>query len=441
MPQNFMPDWPAFGGGGNGAGTPRLTDAARAFADRVAGIGGQSLELSECNARIDEQAAAAVGLANTAQATFATRFSEIADIRDWGVVHDPAGSQVDQNTDKFLAALAKSAGHTRLHVPADVTIVTRPLVIPSSGWTLCLDGTIRLAAGSAGNASIRANHVDFHGNDWHIYGIGLFDGNRSQQSWTVGQVVGGLTSNSWKTTETWLLDAGASNAIPIRNFLIEGVQVANYGNWPVSFGYATNGVLKRVLMRDSGNSPQWFAGAVDCVALDCTSRTITDAGFSLYAGTTRCSVVRGVAVNCHQGFGSYCEDSTRLPNIDPLVLDCLTVGCRDGSIGFTTGGNQPTQKQIRPMARGNRSVGDGVSGTNGVSAIGVVGCLNPAIISNTALGFGATAKSGAVTQGFFADSTTSGLILEDNLIESVGSAEAPGVGYVFADSNAGLNWF
>ncbi|GBQ91015.1 hypothetical protein [Gluconobacter albidus] len=426
-PANWTPGWVSYMTSGNPADIVSSTTVGSAIGTKVDATNGQSSGMVIGSAVIDAQTTIAAAYASAQARPLSEKCGELADIRDWLVVSDSTGTYADTNTEKFLKALAETAGVARLHIPPGLAMTVNPMIIPTGGFNLVHDGLVILAPNSAASSSVKANLMDFRGSGWSITGRGVFDGNRGKQSWSVGQVVGGLTSNSYATSETWLLDPGSA-AVPISDFLIDGVTVQNVGNWPVSFGYATNGRLSKVRMLTSGNSPQFFAGAVDCLALDTYSSGITDAGFSLYAGTTRCSIIGATAHQCNQGFGSYCEDVTRQPNIDPLVANSTTIQCHDGSIGFTTGGQVTALTQIRPTAYNNRSIDDGISGASGISCWGAVGAQDAVYIGNRQSGFGSTAASGSTVNAGYFDSTTVGLVLDGNFVTSTGSTSAQGNG-------------
>lgn len=412
---------------GNPADIVSSTTVAEAIGSKIDAVSGQSSGQQILDATIDTETTIAAAYASAIARPLSAKCGQIADVRDWGVVSDAAGSYTDANTENFLKAIAESAGSARLNIPAGVTITINPMIIPTSGFNIIHDGLIILAPQSAASTSVKANMMDFRGSGWSISGCGIFDGNRENQTWSTGQVVGGLTSNSYSTSETWLLDPGSS-AVPISDFFIEGVTIQNVGNWPVSFGYATRGLLSKIKMLNSGNSPQFFAGAVDCQALDFYSANITDAAFSLYAGTTRCSIINGTAYQCNQGFGSYCEDDTRQPNIDSLVANSTTIQCKNGSIGFTTGGTITKLTQIRPTAYNNRSINDGTDGASGSSCWGAVGAQDVVYIGNRQSGFGSTSASGSTVNAGYFDSSTVGLVLEGNYVTSTGSVSGNGKG-------------
>jgi len=396
---------------------------ASAIGTKVDATNGQSSGMQIGSAVIDAQTTIAAAYASAQARPLAEKCGELADIRDWLVVSDSAGKYTDTNTERLLKAIAETAGVARLHIPPGLAVTVNPMIVPTGGFNLVHDGLIILAPHSAASSSVKANLMDFRGSGWSITGRGVFDGNRANQSWSVGQVVGGLTSNSYATSETWLLDPGSA-AVPISDFFIEGVTVQNVGNWPVSFGYATRAILSKIRMLTSGNSPQFFAGAVDCLALDTYSSGITDAGFSLYAGTTRCSIIGATAHQCNQGFGGYAENDTRPPNIDSLVANSTTIECVDGSIGFTTGGTVTKLTQIRPSAYNNRSINDGTSGSNGISCWGAVGAQDVTYIGNRQTGFGSTAAAGSTVNAGYFDPTTVGLVLDGNYVISPGSTAA-----------------
>lgn len=426
FPTNTTPPWKSYMATGNAADIVASTTVATAIGEKIDATDGQSVGLQIQSGVIDAQTTIASSYDTAIARSLAQKVGELADVRDWGVVSDSAGtssSTIDKNTEALLAAIAATAGSARLHIPASLSIYVNPMIIPTSGFNLVHDGLIILAPNSAASSSVRANLMDFQGSNWSITGSGVFDGNKSSQSWSVGQVVGGLTSNSYSTSETWLLDPG-SNAVPISDFFIDGITIQNVGNWPVSFGYATRGILHRIKMLNSGNSPQFFAGATDCQVLDSYSSGITDAAFSLYAGTTRCSIIGATGYKCNQGFGSYAEDDTRTANVDALVANSTTIECVDGSIGFTTGGTVTKLTQIRPTAINNRSINDGTSGSNGISCWGAVGAQDVTYIGNRQSGFGGSAASGSTVNLAYFDPTTTGLVMQDNFASSAGSIAA-----------------
>lgn len=366
--------------------------------------------------------------------SLAQRLDMFADIRDWGVQTDTDGKLVDNNTDYLLKAISDTAGVAQLHIPKGVQLVVNPLVIPQSNVALKLDGVIQLAGNSAASTSVKANLIELQGSNVFISGSGILDGNRANQTWTTGQVVGGITSNTWQTTATELVDPTTATAKPISNIFISGITIQNVGAWPISLGYVTNAHINKVNITESGASPQFFASADNCSVTQCNISNITGTGWNCYVGNRNVSVLNNTITNCYNGITVYSESDARTGSSDILVGFNTITQCRDSAISFVTGGTNPTPIQSRCTALANRCTYNNTGGNKGTFSIGVVGCINPSILLNEVFGDGIEATGANSGQGFYSDQTTTGLILEGNTFDSIGSKSHAGTGVVIYDT-------
>lgn len=360
----------------------------------------------------------------------ARSLSNVCDVRDYGVVDDASAAVVDTNTERLISAISACAGKCRLYIPKNITIVTNPMVWTGDYSDILIGGVIKLCNGAAADTSVRANLIDLQMSNFRMEFLpgAYLDGNRSNQSWSAGQVVGGLTSNTYSTTKTWVVDPGASSATPITNGLIISPVIKNVGNWPVSLGYCSNIHIIRGTFSDSGNSPQFFSGSSDCTISDSVSRNITDAGFSFYVGNTRNRVIRHLVDSCNQGLGGYVEDDTRAAVVDCGVEDSTIINCANGAIGFTTGGTVTTPKMVGCYASRNTCINNGTSSTNTRAIIGVVGAQDVTIVNNTIDG-GCSTQS-TTPYGIYIAGSVDGAVVTGNVVRSFGASANKSVGVV-----------
>lgn len=362
-------------------------------------------------------------LANTSPRSLADRLDDIADVRDWGVVNDPNGASVAANTTALLNAIAASAGKTKLLLPASITVVVSPLVTTASNINFIIDGTIKLVAGAAASKTSRANLLELGGSNIVISGTGTLDGNASNQSWAAGQVVGGITANTFSTSGVQVVDPGSA-ATALSNITISGIGIKNVGNWPICLAYVSDVIIDRVRMKDSGNSPQFFASADRCTVTNSTSSNITDAGWSCYAGNRNVSIINHTVVGCNQGLGSYCETSSRTPNENILIALCRITQCKNGAIGFTTGGSNPTPTQKHCTAYGNKVWGNNTAGKANTASLSAVGCMDVKYINNEVYNEGSSTSY--MSYGLYVDQTSTGVTITGNTFDSIGSTSIGG---------------
>lgn len=354
---------------------------------------------------------------------------QTTDVRDWGVVDDPTGAHIASNTEALILAVKSSAGIAKLIIPPNLTLIVTPMVWSGDYADILISGTIKLAPNSASTSSIRANVIDLQMSNFKIEfsNSGSIDGNRSAQSWSSGQVVGGITSNTYSTDGVQLVDSGADASVPVHDGLIINPIIKNVGNWPISLGYCQNIHIVGGRLSNSGNSPQFFAGSTDCSIRHCTMTNITDAGFSLYVGNTRNIVADCLIDSCNQGLGAYVENDSRNAVTDCLITNNIIKNCNNGAIGFTTGGSVTTPKIINCIARGNVCINNGVAANNNSAILGAVGVQDVVYRDNIVIGGCANQTSGT-PYGVYVDGSSNGVQITGNTFQSIGNATRKGTG-------------
>lgn len=349
--------------------------------------------------------------------TIQSKLREVADVTDFGVVHDPAGEHVAANTAAYQQAILACSGLRRLRHRAGLTTVLVPLTlgVPTH---LELDGQIQLAPDS--NAAV----VTLETSNVVIEGKGEIDGNLSRQQGGVGTALAGIAANSYQTNSTTLVRP--SKPLILDNVRIKGITIRNVFNWPVSLGYVDDCILDDVDMLDSGSSPQFIFSSNNCWLLRSRIAGITDGGFVFYQGATGCGARGNSVWGCHDGIGVYCDDSTMAPDYYVTITDNLVYNNRDSGIGITTGGANPARNQQRIMVSSNILWGNNTGGGNGLGSIGLVGAQGIVVRNNLIHGDGAANAAGNPAYSIYANEACSALTIDGNVISNVGSADAPG---------------
>lgn len=179
------------------------------------------------------------------------------------------GDGVTNDTAAIQAAINAAAGRDTVLIPnTGSSYMITGITLPSN-TVMQLDGTLKLIAASSpyGGSMVcvlgGANNVI-------VFGSGTIDGNASAQT----GVAGGI---------------GTPNAAAT-NIVVRGVTITNHKNWPVNFYSITNGLLDRVTMSNSGNSPGFAVNCVNCWADHCFVTGINDVAFGIYGGGSNCGI-------------------------------------------------------------------------------------------------------------------------------------------------------
>lgn len=221
--------------------------------------------------------------ANTAR-PLSNLFSDVYSIEDFGVVNDPTGIHIAANTIAYQNALNTSAGLARLLHKAELTVYHTGLTIPANTqWEL--NGTIILAP-NANNPCLTVPN-----SNWTLTGIGVIDGNKTNNSsgtyggagiWTPNNAAGGTILTS----------------IPApSNVYISGITIQNCVNWPVCIANTTNCIIERCTFLNSGSAPRFVNNCVNCHARFNVINGISDYAFAIYQGGSFCSITDNYAIN------------------------------------------------------------------------------------------------------------------------------------------------
>ncbi|WP_336718552.1 right-handed parallel beta-helix repeat-containing protein [Asaia bogorensis] len=346
-----------------------------------------------------------------------SKLREVADVTDFGVVHDPAGDYIAANTAAYHNALQACSGLRRLRHRAGLTTILNPLTI-GMPTQLELDGLIQLAPNAnAGVVTLGASNIA-------IEGKGTIDGNLSRQQGGIGTALGGIVANSSQTNSATLIRP--SNPVLISNIRVRGITIQNVFNWPVSIGFASNCILDDINMLNSGSSPQFIFSSNNCWLLHSRITGITDGGFVFYQGSSNCGARGNSVWGNHDGLGVFCDDSSMDPDYYVSLTDNLVYGNRDSGIGITTGGANPSRNQRRILVATNILWGNNNGGGQGLGSIGLVGAQGVMVRQNLIYGDGAENTAGNAAYSIYANEACSEITVDDNLIGNVGSAAAPG---------------
>ncbi len=340
----------------------------------------------------------------------------IIPVEFYGVVDDPDGYHITQNTTAYLSAISSSSGKNAIIHREGLTVILDPITI-SDPVHLILNGTMQLAASS------NANFITLAADNITIEGTGTVNGNSANQQGGTGTVVGGICSNTASGTST---NTPPSSPVPISNILIDGITITECFNWPISLGYMTNGTVRNCTLSNSGNSPQFIFSATDCWFNNNTVYGITDGGFVFYQGNGRCGAIGNNVYECHDGIGVYTNTDTMPMDSNILIANNIVHDNANSGISVTTGGSAPTVNNKNVLIIGNICFNNNTAGGDGLGSIGVVGASGVTVQGNWIQGDGATAAAGNTTISITIDEYSSNIVIDSNTISNVGSAAQNG---------------
>lgn len=371
-------------------------------------------------------------------------------IESYGVVNDPDGSLISENTSAYLAALKDSAGKYRLVHPANISVVLNTIVTGSLDKIyLKMDGYWTLAA------SQKASILDISGwTNFVITGNGTFDGNKSNQTGaTYPDVLGGIISNTVSTQDTSTQTNSAGESLtdvppmPVsattKNYttdgLIQGITITNCWNWPLCLSGIERVRVNETTLKNSSSSPQFFDSATDCWFTNNEVYDITDGGFVFYRGNSRCGAYGNNVHDCNQGIGVYAEYDMLPVDSFIMITNNFVWNNKDGGIGITTGMTPPKTNQQRILVSNNILNDNNINGRVGGGSIGIVGANGVLLKNNIIYGDGSTvvATSSATTKTYsiFVDGVSENIVIDGNQIADIGSENNPGYGIWLSSTN------
>ncbi|MXV35867.1 MULTISPECIES: right-handed parallel beta-helix repeat-containing protein [unclassified Saccharibacter] len=339
-----------------------------------------------------------------------------------GVIDDPSGKYINENTEAYQSALDNSAGKYRLCHPANLSVVLHNLTITRSDTYWVLDGVITLAAhenknivdiGSPGNTISGIS----------ITGRGTFNGNMLQQEGGERAVCGGLCANTLSHTDN-IPDNPAYPAL-IRNLSINGITITNVFNWPISLGYIKNSLIKDTSLLNSGNSPQFIWSSDNCWFNGNISSGHTDGGFVFYMGSRKCGAIGNIVHDNHDGIGVYSDLSSNPEDNSIIICDNHVYNNKDSGIGITTlnqnGAETSSLKQKNIIISGNILSNNNTRGRNGGGSIGIVGAYNVQVRGNSISQDGSTTTSGQPVYAIYVSDSCQDIDVSNNTISDIGS--------------------
>lgn len=371
-------------------------------------------------------------------------------IESYGVVNDPNGEVIDQNTSAYITALKESAGNYRLIHPANISVVLNTIVTGSLDKVyLKIDGNWTLASGQ------KASILDISGwTNFVITGTGVLDGNKSNQTGsTYPDVVGGIISNTSSTQDTSSQTNSAGDTLtdvppmPVssttKNYttdgLIQGITITNCWNWPICLSGIERVRVDSTTLKNSSSSPQFFDSATDCWFTNNEVYDITDGGFVFYRGNSRCGAYGNNVHDCNQGIGVYAEYDMLPIDSFIMITNNFVWNNKDGGIGITTGMTPPKTNQQRILVSNNILNDNNINGRSGGGSIGIVGAIGVLIKNNIIYGDGstvvATSTNSTKTYSIFVDGTSENIVIDGNQIADIGSENNPGYGIWLSSTN------
>ncbi|GBQ08892.1 right-handed parallel beta-helix repeat-containing protein [Saccharibacter floricola] len=341
-----------------------------------------------------------------------------------GVINDPNGDFIDQNSKAYQKALNDCAGSYKLIHPANLTVVLHNLKITQSNTYWEMEGNIYLAPNEnknivdIGNAGETISSIS-------ITGRGTFWGNKQYQQGGATAVLGGICSNTLSHMSN-TPDNPQSPGL-INNLLVSGITIRDTFNWPISLGYITNCLITETTLLKGGNSPQFIWSADNCWFNNNISRGHTDGGFVFYMGCRNCGAINNSVYENNDGIGVYCDTSTQ-PGNNRIIIDNNNIyNNADSGIGVTTMTQDNTEIiQRNILITNNILSNNNTNGRNGGGSIGIVGAYGVYVHGNSIEKDGSTTTSGHPIYAIYVSDNCQHVTIDANTIENTGSATNPG---------------
>ena len=407
--QNTTPNWRSYTTTGNPVDIVPSPTVAKAIGQKVDAQNGQAEGLA-----LD----GTTTLSGLTVDRVLGRFSTLP-VTDFGVVDDPDGQHVDDNTAAYQTALDACAGQHQLLHPTGLSVVLHNIQITKSDTILILDGSLTLAPNS------NTNCLDIYApgktlERISITGRGVIDGNGSNQQGGQTAVAGGICANTLSHTGNTPDDPTTPTLID--SLLISGITIRNTFNWPISLGHISNSLVSGVTLLNGGNSPQFIWSADNCWFNDSVSAGHTDGGFVFYMGCRKCGASGNSVYGNHDGIGVYSDASSQPANDGIIISGNMVHDNRDNGIGITTmtdDAHTITQRNI--LVTGNTLTNNNTGGRNGGGSIGIVAAYGVRVSGNRVTQDGSTTTSGQPVYSLYVSDSCQNIVITDNSFENVGS--------------------
>ena len=357
-------------------------------------------------------------------------------VTDFGVVHDPDGQHVNDNTAAYQTALDACAGQHQLIHPAGLSVVLHNLKITNSDTFWVMNGRITLAP----NENRNMVDVGLPGNTISrvsITGRGVFIGNGANQQGGQTAVAGGICANTLSHTGNTPDNPDSPGVVD--NLLISGITIRDTFNWAISLGHIRNSLVSGVTLLNGGNSPQFIWSADNCWFNDSISANHTDGGFVFYMGCRKCGASGNSVYGNHDGIGVYSDVSSQPANDGIIISGNHVHDNRDSGIGITTmtdNAHVITQRNI--LVTGNTLTNNNTGGRNGGGSIGIVAAYGVRVSGNRVTQDGSTTTSGQPVYSLYVSDSCQNIVITDNSFENVGSATNPGTA-IYINKAAGCS--
>ncbi|MDD2878793.1 MAG: hypothetical protein PHZ23_16370, partial [Acidiphilium sp.] len=336
-------------------------------------------------------------------------------IEDFGVVNDPNGQFIAENTAAYLAAIARVNGQARLRHRAGLSVMVSSILMPSSGAVFIEhDGILKLAP------AVNGPLIQLNGSGFTMRGSGVLDGNKAAQTGAGSGCAG--------------INAGSSGASDID---VEGITIQNTYAWPVNGTGFKNAYFRYLLVQNCTNSFEFASGADNCWLLYSKLIGIPDDTVAFYQGVTNSGAIGneitnggayGVIVLTDAAGAALSSNITvafnKMYNMSAGAFGAVVQGTASG---VHTDIDVSHNQAFNNCQSSSTPFDFYLAHTQGITAIG-----------NKARQTAYQATDTQERYGMLIDSTVSDFVANSNRFQDIGSPSAPGVGLFFGGAVGGV---